>query len=146
MRAKEFSGNALVPELGVTDWAASRWFYVEVLGFSVVYERPEEGFSYLAFGETQLMIDQIGIGRDLTDATRPLTPPLGRGMNLQIRTDGLEPILAALQKSSIPLYLPVEEKWYRRDDHQIGQRQCVIADPDGYLLRFFEDIGRSHDA
>jgi catechol 2,3-dioxygenase-like lactoylglutathione lyase family enzyme len=34
---------ALVPELSVADIAASRRFYCDILGFSVRYERPEEG-------------------------------------------------------------------------------------------------------
>ncbi len=33
----------LVPELIVTDIERSLAFYVGVLGFSVLYERPEEG-------------------------------------------------------------------------------------------------------
>ena len=56
--------NALVPELSVSNWSASRTFYCGILGFDVVYERPEEGFSYLALGAAELMIDQIGMGAD----------------------------------------------------------------------------------
>jgi catechol 2,3-dioxygenase-like lactoylglutathione lyase family enzyme len=54
--------NALVPELAVSDWERSCHFYVTVLGFSVAYDRPEDGFSYLTFGDAELMIDQIGMG------------------------------------------------------------------------------------
>ena len=55
--------NALVPELAVFDWSVSRDFYVELIGFDVLYERAEEGFSFLTLGTAQLMIDQIGLGR-----------------------------------------------------------------------------------
>lgn len=42
--------NALVPEIAVSDWQKSRAFYCDLIGFHVVYERPEEGFTYLALG------------------------------------------------------------------------------------------------
>ena len=53
--------NALVPELSVRDCAASLRFYRDILGFAVRYQRPEEGFAYLALGEAELMLDQIGL-------------------------------------------------------------------------------------
>ena len=40
-----------------------------------------------------------------------------------------------------PLFMPVEDKWYRAGDRELGQRQCVVADPDGYLLRLAQEIG-----
>ena len=39
------------------------------------------------------------------------------------------------------LTLPLEERWYRAGAGQIGQRQFVVADPDGYLLRFVRLLG-----
>jgi catechol 2,3-dioxygenase-like lactoylglutathione lyase family enzyme len=132
--------NALVPELAVTDWRKSCSFYVDLIGFEVLYARPEEGFVYLTLGAAQLMIDQIGTGRTF-DSAAPLIPPLGRGLNLQLRVPDLSVILARLEQAGHPLVLPVEEKWYRRDDHEVGNRQCLVADPDGYLLRPFEDLG-----
>jgi catechol 2,3-dioxygenase-like lactoylglutathione lyase family enzyme len=134
------SENALVPELAVTDWQISRTFYVELIGFQVLYERPEEGFCFLMLGGAQLMIDQIGIGRTF-DNTTPLAPPLGRGLNLQLRVPDVSALAVRLERAGHPLAVPLEEKWYRRDDHEVGNRQCVVADPDGYLLRPFEDLG-----
>ena len=37
--------------------------------------------------------------------------------------------------------MPLEERWYRREDEELGNRQFVVADPDGYLLRFFTNLG-----
>jgi catechol 2,3-dioxygenase-like lactoylglutathione lyase family enzyme len=48
----------LVPELLVSDVAASLAFYVDVIGFRVQYDRPERGFAYLAVGGAELMIEQ----------------------------------------------------------------------------------------
>jgi catechol 2,3-dioxygenase-like lactoylglutathione lyase family enzyme len=133
--------NALVPELAVTDWRKSCSFYVDLIGFEVLYERPDEGFCFLTLGAAQLMIDQIGTGRTF-DCETPLIPPLGRGLNLQLRVPDVLAILTRLALAGHPLVLPVEEKWYRRDDHEVGNRQFLVADPDGYLLRPFEDLGK----
>jgi hypothetical protein len=110
------------------------------LGFTVAYQRPEEGFAFLEFGDAQLMLDEIGEGRTF-EVAGPLSRPLGRGLNLQIRVDSVLPLLASLELATWSLYLPLEEKWYRRDDQVLGNRQFVVADPDGYLLRFFEPLG-----
>lgn len=133
--------NALVPELAVSDWRTSRAFYCDIIGFEVVYERPEEGFSFLTLGEAQLMIDQVGLGRTFELAETPLDRPFGRGLNLQIRVPHVRSILDRLEAAGVSLYLRLEEKWYRRDDHEVGNRQFVAPDPDGYLLRLFEDLG-----
>jgi catechol 2,3-dioxygenase-like lactoylglutathione lyase family enzyme len=130
--------NALVPELAVSDWRRSRRFYCDVLGFLALYERPEEGFSYLALGAAELMIDQIGLGRSFDT---PRERPFGRGLNLQIRVPAVQGLLDALAAAGLPLFLPVEERWYRKGAREVGQRQFVVADPDGYLLRFCEPLG-----
>ena len=135
------SGNALVPELAVSDWRSSRAFYTDMIGFEVAHERPEEGFSFLHLGEAQLMIDEIGLGRTFALDSAPFEQPFGRGLNLQIRVPAVEPILQRLEKAGINLYLSLEEKWYRRDDREVGNRQFMVADPDGYLLRLYEDLG-----
>ncbi|NBB49060.1 VOC family protein [Rhizobium sp. CRIBSB] len=134
--------NALVPELAVSDWQTSRAFYCNLVGFEVAYERPEEGFSFLTLGDAQLMIDQIGIGRTFGTKDAPLERPFGRGLNLQILVPAASIIVDRLAAAGVTLYLPLEEKWYRRDDYDVGNRQFVVADPDGYLLRLFEDLGK----
>ena len=127
----------LVPELLVSNHATSRDFYVRVIGFSVRYERPEEKFSHLDLGGAELMIEQE------TDfwATAPREKAYGRGINLQIEVDALDPILSRLREAGIALFRPVEEAWYRSGDTYGGNRQFLVQDPDGYLLRIFEDLG-----
>jgi len=34
-----------------------------------------------------------------------------------------------------------QECWYRSNDLQFGERNFLVPDPDGYLLRFAEDLG-----
>ena len=127
----------LVRELLVSDHAISRDFYVRIIGFSVRYERPGERFSYLDLDGAALMIEQE------TDfwATAPRERPYGRGINLQIEVAALDPILARLREAGIALFRPVEEAWYRAGDSYSGNRQFMVQDPDGYLLRMFDDLG-----
>ncbi len=134
-------GNALVPEFAVSDWRKSKAFYCEVLGFEMVYEREDEGFCYLRLGEAELMIDQIGAGRTFDGGHLPETYPFGRGLNVQIEVPSVDPMLRSLQAAGHALFLDQEEKWYRVGAELRGNRQFVVADPDGYLLRFYQDLG-----
>ena len=131
------SSAKLVPELLVSNHAASRDFYVRLIGFQVRYERPAEKFSYLDLGGAELMIEQE------TDfwTTAPREKPYGRGINLQIEVDALDPFLSRLREAGIALFRPVEEAWYRSGSTYSGNRQFLVQDPDGYLLRIFEDLG-----
>lgn len=131
--------NSLVPELSIKDFKKSLDFYTRILGFSIEYQREEEGFAFLSLGNAQIMIDQIGEGR--TWQTGELEYPLGRGINFQIRVDSIEEMILRLEKENIQLFLDMEEKWYRKDNRQVGNRQFLVQDPDGYLLRFYEDLG-----
>ena len=133
--------NALVPEFAVSDWQASKNFYCNILGFSCEYERAEEGFCYLSLGGAELMIDQIGAGRTFDDGHLPGSYPFGKGLNVQIRVASVDALVRALADNGIALYLPLEERWYRKGDKEVGNRQFVVADPDGYLLRFYENSG-----
>jgi hypothetical protein len=87
------------------------------------------------------MLDQSSLGRSFDTSDTPMTRPFGRGMNLQIRVDDIAPMLANLAAINHPLHLPVEDKWYRKGAVEVGNRQFIVADPDGYLLRFYQDLG-----
>ena len=134
--------SSLVPEFSVSDWRDSKRFYCQILGFECVYERPEEGFCYLKLGEAELMVDQIGQGRTFDEGHQPTSYPYGKGLNVQIRVPSVTPLLDSLSQHNIGLYLPVEERWYRVDTEESGNRQFIVADPDGYLLRFYQDLGK----
>ncbi|SFJ16254.1 bleomycin resistance protein [Celeribacter neptunius] len=131
----------LIPELAVRDTEISLAFYCNMLGFRLDYARPEEGFAMLALGEARLMLDQIGQGRDFDGGHLPSAPPFGMGLNLQLRVPALTPILERLARAHHPLLIPEETRWYRNGETELGQRQCVVADPDGYLIRPVEEIG-----
>lgn len=127
---------ALVPELGVTDIAASLGFWCGICGFEVLWERPEEGFACIGREGARLMLDRLGGTRDWLAA--PAERPFGRGMNLEIAVASLAPLLAALEAAGHPFFLPVEEKSYRVGAGEVRVRQFIVQDPDGYLVRFSE--------
>ena len=131
---------ALVPELICTDLHRSVLFYVDVLGFEVAYQRTEDKFAYLTLGDAHLMLEQAGTGRKFLIGA--LERPFGRGMNLQVRVPNVVSLYAGVTTDGAPIVLELEEKWYRIGDELAGNRQFVVEDPDGYLLRFFQDMGR----
>src|SRR5215469_4477856 len=55
---------ALVPELLISDIAKSLRFWRDVCGFTVLFDRPDEGFAYLDLDGAQIMLDEIGKTRD----------------------------------------------------------------------------------
>ena len=132
--------RALVPELQVSDFDESLAFYTEVLGFAVAWSRPEEGFALLEREGASVMLEQAGgPGRRIT--TGPLEQPFGRGVNFQILVSSVDALAERLEANGRRPIIPLEERWYRRGTGSIGQRQFVVADPDGYLLRFARPIG-----
>ena len=104
------------------------------------YARSEERFAFLEREGAQLMIEQpIDPGR--TWLTGALEHPYGRGINLQIEVSDVAGLHARCIAFGARVFLPLEDRWYRRDDELTGNRQFVVQDPDGYLLRFFQDLG-----
>jgi catechol 2,3-dioxygenase-like lactoylglutathione lyase family enzyme len=129
---------ALVPELLVTDISNSVLFWRDMLGFTVLYDRPEQRFAYLARERAEVMLEEC---RDESWLAQGLARPYGQGINLQIGTSSLAPILGALARANHPLFSAPQERWYRTGQAESGQRQFLVQDPDGYLLRFIEELG-----
>ncbi len=129
----------LIPELICSDLKASLAFY-RLLDFTIDYQRPEERFVYLTRHDAVLMLEQPHT-HDRLYPRAELTQPYGRGINLSIDVDDLETVLAAVTQAGHKLFLPLEERWYDRDDDAIGVRQFAVQDPDGYLLRLTQNIG-----
>ena len=133
----------LVPELLCSDIGRSLSFYTDVLGFEVVYDRPEEKFSYLTLCGAELMLEQVSDIDDKGESwiTARLEFPYGRGISFQIEVEDVDSLYNRVLSVQWPLFRPVEDKWYRIRDGETGNRQFLIQDPDGYLLRPFEDLG-----
>ena len=136
-----FAWSTMVPELLVSNLGASLRFWCGLCGFAVVYDRPEDRFAYLDRAGRQVMLEEVmAPGRRWV--TAPLERPFGRGINLQIDVDDVVPILAGLEAAGWPMFLAPEETWYRAGTREAGVRQFLVQDPDGYLLRFSQSLGR----
>ena len=129
--------NPLVPELDVSNLAASLRFWCDLLGFTIAYDRPAARFAYLARGPIQVMLCERNGNWQVGELSRPF----GRGINFQMMVDALAPILEALEAANWPLFRAPSEAWYRTGQWEGGQREFLVQDPDGYLLRFAQDIG-----
>ena len=128
--------NRLLPELSVTDINRTKAFYIDLLGFKLEYERPENKFMFLSFEGSQFMFEQIY--RDGWN-TADLEYPLGRGVNFSIETDNIDAIYQKLLDTGYPLFRPMMTSQYRMNDEWLQQKQFLVQDPDGYLLRFNQE-------
>lgn len=77
--------------------------------------------------------------------TAVLEYPYGRGMNLSIEVERLDNIIQSMHAHNFPIKLGPEENWYRRGEIMLGDKEVLILDPDGYLLRFVEHLGSKPD-
>ncbi|GAA0567322.1 VOC family protein [Craurococcus roseus] len=136
---------ALVPELMVTDLAASLAFWCGPCGFRVLYDRPEEGFACIERDGARLMLDELPKGRAHRWEVAPAERPFGRHVNFEIAVDDVAPILAALEAARWPLFTAPEAKTYRVGGEGVAVRQSLAQDPDGYLLRFSQRLDGAPD-
>ena len=126
----------MIPELKVIDFQKSLQFYTKLAGFTVIYDRPENHFAMLEKEGSRLMIEQLA-SQDRW-LVGPMEKPFGRGMHLQIEVQDVLRLYQTFKDAKWPIFFPMEEKWYRAADKEVGQKQFLVQDPDGYLLRFFE--------
>ena len=135
---EELYWNALVPELTVDQIEVSLRFY-KTAGFSVRFQRDDPAFAYLELGEAQLMLErQHERGWNVT----PLDRPLGRGINFQIEVPDTDAVRSALVATGVTTFREVKDTWYSvAPNVQKGQRELLVQDPDGYLLRFTQHLG-----
>lgn len=136
-----FKWAPMTPELDVSDLASSLGFWCDLIGFSVAYARVEERFAYLDLDGAQVMLEQpTHLSRNWLTAA--LEKPFGRGVNFQFTVPDCDTVYDRVKKAGLPLFMEIEEKWYRAGDMETGVRQFLVQDPDGYLLRPSGSLGR----
>ncbi len=131
--------NKLIPELSVSNLNESLKFYVNSIGFKIEYQRPENKFVFISYQGTQFMLQELEENEKWSIGE--LTHPYGNGVNFQIEVSNVEKIHDALKTSGYKIAFDIEENWYRQDNKLLGNKEFLIQDPDGYLLRFSEDLG-----
>lgn len=133
--------NSLLPELYVSDFDKSLSFYKEVLGFKVGYTRENPKFAFLSYQRTQLMIQQEDNEEDWRNGKPEY--PYGRGINFQIETTDINTLVSSLQKNKYPIKRGIEKASYKTANKTLNLKEFLVMDPDGYLLRFSQEIKSS---
>ena len=126
--------NKLIPELSVSDINKTREFYVDVLGFKICYKRPEDKFIFVEKDGNQIMLEQIN---DKWNVGK-MEYPFGRGINFEMTISDVDAVYERIEKAGIKLFRKMEVKDYECGNETVHQKQFLIQDPDGYLLRFVD--------
>jgi catechol 2,3-dioxygenase-like lactoylglutathione lyase family enzyme len=129
----------LIPEFKVSDFEKSLDFYTRLCEFKIHYDRPEEKFAMLERDGAMLMIELLEAQDRWAVGERKY--PLGQGINFQFEVKNVDALRANFKNDDYGVFFEMEEKWYRMGDTEACSRQFLVQDPDGYLLRFFQDLG-----
>ncbi|ELJ8516771.1 VOC family protein [Vibrio cholerae] len=130
--------NPMVPELSVSDFNNSLSFYRDLLGFKVRNQRENPDFAYLELERVQIMIEQVHQSVWITGS---LEAPFGRGVNFQMELSDISSAHSRLKAAQVELFRELSETWYDIGGKLSGQREFLVQDPDGYLLRFSQYLG-----
>lgn len=123
--------NSLIPELSVTNILTSTKFYV-LLGFNVKYERKENKFVFLEYENNQIMIEEVNNNWSVGK----LSYLFGNGINLSMEVSDIDALYQKVKKLDIPIFRELKVSEYKVDDEVYQDKEFLIQDPDGYLLRF----------
>ena len=126
--------NKLIPELSVSDINKTREFYVDVLGFKICYERQEDKFIFVEKDGNQIMLEQINDNWNVGK----MEYPFGRGINFEMTISDVDAVYERIEKAGMKLFRKMEVKDYECGNETVHQKQFLIQDPDGYLLRFVD--------
>ena len=123
--------NSLIPELSVSNIETSLKFYKE-LGFKVMYERKEDKFYFIQLEKNQIMLEEINNNWN----TGKLEYPFGRGVNLSMTVSDIDEFYKMVESKKIKLFEELKISEYKVDNVVYEDKEFLIQDPDGYLLRF----------
>lgn len=124
--------NKTIPELSVFDIDKSKKFYLNVLGAKIEYERQKDKFVFLSLEGNQLMLEEI---HDNGWNIGELTYPLGQGINISLEIKNVDSIYQRVKEHNITLYRDMKISHYTGANEIIKQKEFLLQDPNGYLLR-----------
>ncbi|MBO5183271.1 MAG: VOC family protein [Bacilli bacterium] len=123
--------NSLIPELSVTNIEKSKKFYLN-LGFKIMYERKEDKFCFLYLEDNQIMIEEINNNWNVGE----MKYPFGNGINISMTVSDIDSFYESIISKKIVLFRKIKTSKYRVDDIIYEDKEFLLQDPDGYLLRF----------
>ena len=99
--------NQMIPEFDVFNLKESLHFYIDLIGFNVVYERTEDKFAFIEFENVQIMLQEINKSENKWE-TAKLEYPLGRGINFQIDVINIDKIYNKLKENKYDIFVDIE--------------------------------------
>jgi uncharacterized glyoxalase superfamily protein PhnB len=122
----------LTPNLVVRDVAAAMEFYRSTLGFQATITVPDQApyvFGAIVNGSVEIFFnDQKAVAADYPALG---SKPIGGSLTLFIEVEGIEEVLAAVQKSKAIITMPLKEQFY-------GMREFAFQDPEGWEVTIAE--------
>lgn len=125
--------NKLIPELTVFNIEETRDFYLNILGFKLEYHRIEDNFIFVSFENSQFMFEQL---HDDGWNIGELEYPLGRGINLSVEVKDIDSLYDKVISHNVTPFRKIMISNYKVGDKIIEQKEFLLQDPNGYLLRF----------
>lgn len=123
--------NSLIPELSVSNIENSKRFY-ENLGFKIIYERVEDKFCFMQLEDNQIMIEEQNNNWNVGK----MEYPYGNGINISMSINDVEKLYGDLKVKQVKLFMDLKVNEYRVDNVVFQDKEFLVQDPDGYLLRF----------
>jgi len=124
----------LTPNLVVRDVAASMNFYRSTLGFQTTITVPDRApyvFGAITNGSVEIFFnDQKAVAADYPSLG---AKPIGGSLTLFIEVEGIEEVLAAVNKSGAKITMPLKDQFY-------GMREFAFQDPEGWEVTIAERI------
>ena len=125
----------VAPEFFVRDVDASVAFYVDVLGFALIRAdvngEGKRTFAVLARGAAEFLLAHEAF---LGSANREALPyPRAAGVDIRLMVDDVDAVFAHVVGAGAKIVLPLKDQEY-------GLRDFIVADPDGFRIRFAQRI------
>ena len=118
----------VAPEFFVRDVEAAVRFYVDKLRFVVL--RQESIFAVVALGDAHVLLAHESIAPDR--AQLPATAR-GAGVNIRIMVDDVDEVHQRAKANGVRIVHDIADRDY-------GLRDFIIADADGFMLRFAQAL------
>lgn len=128
----------MIPELLVSDYHRTLAFWRDVLGFVAQFDRPSEQLAMLEHPDSAQMMFFV---RDGSWETGAFEAPFGRGVVIQVFVADVDAVAARVAAAGVPFFVAPFEKWRDWGDRLGGQREFLVLDPDGYLVKVAMHLG-----
>jgi catechol 2,3-dioxygenase-like lactoylglutathione lyase family enzyme len=112
--------------IAVSDWMASRDWYVDQLGFTVEFEIPRGGAARLGVAALQ---DENGLTVFLEQFAGPILS--GQG-SCTIQVEDVDALFERLTAAGLVFVAPPGKQFWGYG--------AVLADPDGHLLHLYDEV------